>query len=281
MGRGRLELIVLGAICSVAVLAATVGQASAVTKKSNELGPAVVTAKPAKQPSVKGQSRSIQPAKKNPIPASIKHQSEPSPKQVKPVSVESKRRSPKSLLPTSAQPQPEAVQKPAQPIATELNPVSQKIPQPTSTARPSAAPQKQTGPASSEIKVPTPKSFLPVGTEPQPKDIQSQAKPVQADLTLARQKSPRHIRVHKMEMPKAVVQPSTELMYHGILESPQRYDPRRMHHIGAGAPDPHNPELTQDHFQELDRNQDGSIDPVERGFGRLDMDRDLHDRRPR
>jgi hypothetical protein len=84
-----------------------------------------------------------------------------------------------------------------------------------------------------------------------------------------------------MEAPKAVVQPRTDLMYHGMLESPQRYDPRRNHHVGAGIPDPYNPELTHDHFQELDHNQDGSIDPVERVFGRLDMDRDFHDRRPR
>jgi hypothetical protein len=69
-------------------------------------------------------------------------------------------------------------------------------------------------------------------------------------------------------------------MYHGMLESPQRYDSRR-NHLDAGVPDPHNSELTHDHFQELDRNQDGSIDPVERAFGRLDMDRDFHDRGPR
>jgi hypothetical protein len=63
-------------------------------------------------------------------------------------------------------------------------------------------------------------------------------------------------------------------MYHGMLESPQRYDPRR-NHLGAGVPDPHNPGLIHDLFQELDRNQDGTIDPVERTFGRPDMERDL------
>ena len=88
------------------------------------------------------------------------------------------------------------------------------------------------------------------------------------------------MKVHRKRVPKAVVQPRTDLMYHGMLESPQRYDPRR-NHLGAGVPDPHNPELAHDHFQELDRNQDGQIDPVERTFGRPDMDRDLHDRRPR
>jgi hypothetical protein len=87
------------------------------------------------------------------------------------------------------------------------------------------------------------------------------------------------MKVHKKEAPKAVVQPRTDLMYHGMLETPQRYDPRR-NQLGAGVPDPHTHELTHDHFQELDRNQDGMIDPVERTFGRPDMDRDLHDRRP-
>jgi hypothetical protein len=119
-----------------------------------------------------------------------------------------------------------------------------------------------------------------VATERQPEAIQKQAKPVPAELKSTSPKSPRRMKVHKRRAPKAVVQPRTDLMYHGMLESPQRYDPRR-NHLGAGVPDPHNPELTHDHFQELDRNQDGTIDPVERTFGRPDMDRDLHDRRPR
>ncbi len=119
-----------------------------------------------------------------------------------------------------------------------------------------------------------------VATERLPEAIQKQAKPAQAELKSTSPKSPRRMKVHRRRVPKAVVQPRTDLMYHGMLESPQRYDPRR-NHLGAGVPDPHNPELTHDHFQELDRNQDGTIDPVERTFGRLDMDRDLHDRRPR
>jgi hypothetical protein len=86
--------------------------------------------------------------------------------------------------------------------------------------------------------------------------------------------------VHKKAAPKTVVQPRTDLMYYGLLESPQRYDPLR-NHLGGGVPDPHISEWTHDHFQELDRNQDGRIDPVERTFGRPDMDRDLHDRQPR
>ncbi len=128
------------------------------------------------------------------------------------------------------------------------------------------------------------KSPIPVAPERKPEAIQKEAKPVPAELkqmSSVSPKSPRRMKVHRKRItPKAVVQPRTDLMYHGMFESPQRYNPRR-NHLGAGVLDPHNPELTHDHFQELDRNQDGQIDPVERTFGRPDMDRDLHDRRPR
>jgi len=187
MNRGILELVVLGTVCSVVLLASTVGQTIAGSTKAKESAPAVVAAKPSKQLSEQGQNPSIQRAKKSPIP-------------------------------TATERQPEAIQKRAKPVSTEL---------------------KQTSP-----------------------------------------KSPRRMKVHRRRAPRAVVQPRTDLMYHGMLESPQRYNPRR-NHLGAGVPDPHNSELTQDHFQELDRNQDGSIDPAERAFGRLDMDRDFHDRGPR
>ena len=190
MSRNFLRLVVLGTVCSVAVVAVTVGQTIAATKKAKESAP-VVAATPPKQQSEQGHTPSIQRAKK----------------------------SPKSVAPER---KPEAIQKEAKPVPAELKPMSS-----------------------------------------------------------VNQKSPRRMKVHRKRMtPKAVVQPRTDLMYHGMLESPQRYDPRR-NHLGAGVLDPHNPELTHDHFQELDRNQDGQIDPVERTFGRPDMDRDLHDRRPR
>jgi hypothetical protein len=124
------------------------------------------------------------------------------------------------------------------------------------------------------------KSPTPAATERQPEAIQKRAKPVSTELKPTSPKSPRRMKAHKRRVPKAVVQPRTDLTYHGMLESPQRYDSRR-NHLDAGVPDPHNSELTHDQFQELDRNQDGSIDPVERAFGRLDMDRDFHDRGPR
>jgi hypothetical protein len=122
------------------------------------------------------------------------------------------------------------------------------------------------------------KSVLAV-TERQPDDIQQQAKSVQTEVKPKRSKRSGRMNVHKRELPKAVVQPRADLMYYGMLESPQRYDPRR-NHLGGSVPNPDILELTHDHFQELDRNQDGTIDPIERTFGRPDMDRDLHDRRP-
>ena len=187
MSRNTVELVVLGAVCSVAVLATTVGETIAATKKAKEPTPAIVGAKPPKQQFEQRENQSIQRAKK-------------------------------SLIPAAQERQPEAIQK--------------------------------------------------------------QAKPVPTGLTSTSPKSLRRMKVHKKGVPKAVVQPRTDLMYHGMLEGPERYDPRR-NYPGAGVPDPHIPELTHDHFQELDRNQDGKIDPVERAFGRLDMDRDLHDRQPR
>lgn len=153
------------------------------------------------------------------------------------------RRAKKSPRPTGVERQAEAIQKPAKTVLTEPKPVVPKSPQPVSTER-------------------------------QPRATRAQAKLEQVELKPTKPKSLRRMKIHKKGPLKAVVQPRTDLMYHGMLESPQRYDPRR-NHLGAGVPDPHTPELTHDHFQELDRNQDGKIDPVERSFGRLDMDRDL------
>jgi hypothetical protein len=85
------------------------------------------------------------------------------------------------------------------------------------------------------------------------------------------------VKTRKKVIPKVVVQPRTDLIHYGILEDSQRYDPRPRAD-SASVPSPQTLDLTHDHFQELDRNQDGMIDPVERAFGRIDMDRDLHTR---
>jgi hypothetical protein len=113
--------------------------------------------------------------------------------------------------------------------------------------------------------------------------LQGSAKEGATDLQKKARQVHRQGKVSKKVKPKAeakakaVVKPHTDLMYHGILEDPSRYDPRQNRQT-AGAPDPQTPDLTHDHFQELDRNRDGKIDPVERAFGRLDMDRDLSTR---
>ena len=78
--------------------------------------------------------------------------------------------------------------------------------------------------------------------------------------------------------PVLTIQPKPDLSYHGILEHPQRYDPSLQRHKGSA----HNPgtgDLLHDHFQELDKNRDGILDPFERALGRLDMDRDLSNRK--
>ena len=67
------------------------------------------------------------------------------------------------------------------------------------------------------------------------------------------------------------------LAHHGMLERSHRYDPGHDRRAGRMI-SPLAGELQRDHFTELDRNHDGAIDPFERAFGRLDLDRDLHSR---
>jgi hypothetical protein len=103
------------------------------------------------------------------------------------------------------------------------------------------------------------------------------SKPAAVEAPSSKRKSHRPIKASKKTVSKAVVQPRTDLTHYGILENSQRYDPRPPAD-SVGVPHPQALDLTHDHFQELDRNQDGKIDPVERAFGRIDMDRDLHTR---
>ena len=92
-----------------------------------------------------------------------------------------------------------------------------------------------------------------------------------------RQKKSRSLKSSKKSRLKARVQARTDLKSHGLLEDTRRYDPRPDYRT-AGVQNPHARNLTHDHFQELDHNQDGKIDPIERAVGRMDMDRDLHSR---
>jgi hypothetical protein len=80
----------------------------------------------------------------------------------------------------------------------------------------------------------------------------------------------------KIRLP-AIVQPKPNLSCHGILQQPQRYDPSRDRRTGR-VRNPLAGELLHEHFQELDKNYDGMIDPFERALGRLDLDHDLNNR---
>ena len=100
----------------------------------------------------------------------------------------------------------------------------------------------------------------------------------------SRRSTDRVVRFHgrpkqmKKLRPSMSVQPKPDLSYHGMLEQPGRYDPGLARRKG-GVPNPQAGELRYDHFQELDRNRDGVIDPFERVSGRLDIDWDLASRR--
>jgi hypothetical protein len=125
----------------------------------------------------------------------------------------------------------------------------------------------------------TKKTTASVGTKQQLEVFRGQAEQGPAVSKVPRRKGSRPLKASKKIRPRADVQPRTDLMYHGLLEDSRRYDPRPNYRT-AGVQNPHARYLTQDHFQELDHNQDGKIDPIERAFGRLDIDRDLHNRQP-
>ena len=86
----------------------------------------------------------------------------------------------------------------------------------------------------------------------------------------------RRARGAKRLRPQATLSPKPDVSYHGMLQQPQRYTPHYEHGKG-GVPNPNAGALLHEHFQELDKNRDGSIDPFERALGRLDLDRDLAD----
>lgn len=109
----------------------------------------------------------------------------------------------------------------------------------------------------------------------QERPLSKQRKQPQAESKSGNHPNRYHVTLGKKVLPKAIIRPQS----HGVLEDPQRYDPR-LHHRTGRVQDPQAPELVPDHFLELDRNQDGKIDPIERAFGRLDMDRDLQKRQP-
>lgn len=86
----------------------------------------------------------------------------------------------------------------------------------------------------------------------------------------------RRARAVKQLRPQATLTPKPDVSYRGMLQQPQRYTPHYEHGKG-GVPNPNAGALLHEHFQELDKNRDGSIDPFERALGRLDLERDLAD----
>jgi hypothetical protein len=84
----------------------------------------------------------------------------------------------------------------------------------------------------------------------------------------------RRVKDNKKHRPQATVETKPDLSYQGILQRPQRYTPRKNHPKG-GSLNPHIGDVLYNHFQELDKNHDGAIDPIERATSRIDLDRDL------
>ncbi len=121
------------------------------------------------------------------------------------------------------------------------------------------------------------KSFVRTVRGKESEDIRNLSTLIPARSKAIGRKGRRRAKVSKKITQNARVEPSRELIHHGVLEGPQRYDPRPNYRT-AGVRNPGTRDLIHDHFLELDRNQDGRIDPMERVFGRLDMDRDLYGR---
>lgn len=111
------------------------------------------------------------------------------------------------------------------------------------------------------------------GTDKQISEGRKRVSPKEQSIARVHRRAKRAARVK----PRVVVTPKPDLSHHGMMEQPQRYSPHYEH--GKGGPsNPNTGALLHDHFQELDKNRDGAIDPFERSLGRLDIDRDLADR---
>lgn len=119
-----------------------------------------------------------------------------------------------------------------------------------------------------------PKASVKPSAKPEPNRALAAGPQGSTSLDRAHRKTARHRKAGKKRRPPAIIQPKPDLSFHGMFEQPQRYDPSRDRQTGR-APNPLAGELQHEHFQELDKNYDGMIDPFERAFGRLDMDRDV------
>lgn len=140
-----------------------------------------------------------------------------------------------------------------------------------------AAKQPKFQPSAAERQAPATRQKARVGKPARDESNKRMIPEPRAKSSPTSKKSRRLQKAGKKLPPPSIGQPKPDLSYHGIFEQPQRYDPHRDRRRGR-APDPQAEELQHDHFQELDKNRDGMIDPVERAFGRLDLDRDLNTR---
>src|SRR5262245_51536022 len=84
----------------------------------------------------------------------------------------------------------------------------------------------QTVPADASEKTVTPKAMKAVRPSVQAPKHDMQPKPSMGAAAAQPKKGHRAIKAHKKVVPKAVVQPRTDLIHYGMLEDTQRYDPR-------------------------------------------------------
>jgi hypothetical protein len=116
------------------------------------------------------------------------------------------------------------------------------------------------------------------------KTISSANKPNKPAVAKSKNKKPEGHRVRqvprhqkqaiKKQMPEVMAEPRPDVFSYGLLKHSRRY------HMDQaiskdGLRNPHTDDLLHDHFQELDRNHDGVIDPVEQVTGRLDIEKDM------
>lgn len=150
-----------------------------------------------------------------------------------------------------------------------------------------AKPRKEMNPSAarplaSDMSVPTvrweiaSKHLPPVVSD---KAVETRAKKPSHSARVSRKTGRKKLKLRAQ--PMVVVEPQplipASVAHFGMLEQPQRYDPGRDRRTGRIVI-PQAAGLLHDHFQELDQNHDGLIDPFERVTGRLDIERDAANR---
>jgi len=117
-----------------------------------------------------------------------------------------------------------------------------------------------------------------IGSERQLGIISPGRKQISSETKPARAKGRQRMNLRKKKVLSPATKPPIGIRDHGVLMDARRYDPSPRSGKG-GISNPLTEEIRHDHFQELDRNRDGVIDPLERAIGRLDIERDMSDQR--